>query len=96
MTTFKGSIFAMELDGKAAFAFEAKNFREALELTKESWVRDDLTTITSNGVPLCSANAKLTVRRADEAETLTYRDAALQAQTDDALVLAYLVELDEP
>lgn len=93
MTVFSGSVFAMDVDGKATFAFEAKNFREAFELCKEDWVRDDLTTITSNGLPLCSSTAKLTVRRADEAEIVIYRNAADKAQTED-LVLAYLVDLD--
>jgi hypothetical protein len=93
MTVFSGSVFAMEVDGKAAFAFEAKNFREAFELCKEEWVREDLIMITSNGVPLCSSEAKLTVRRAGEAEIVIYRNAAIQAQTED-LVLAYLIDLD--
>jgi hypothetical protein len=93
MVVFSGVVFAMDVDGKATFAFEAKNFREASELCKEDWVRDDLTTITSNGLPLCSSTAKLTVRRADEAEIVIYRKAAMQAQTED-LVLAYLVDLD--
>lgn len=60
-----------------------ENFREALELCKEDWVRDDLTTITSNGLPLCSSTAKLTVRRADEAEIVIYGNGAIQAQTGD-------------
>ncbi|MCK1284307.1 hypothetical protein IVB41_10275 [Bradyrhizobium sp. 44] len=93
MTVFSGSVFAMDVDGKATFAFEAKNFREAFELCKEDWVRDDLTTITSNGLPLCSSTAKMTVRRADEAEIVIYRNAADKAQAED-LVLAYLVDLD--
>ncbi|MCK1362937.1 hypothetical protein IVB47_00405 [Bradyrhizobium sp. 62] len=93
MTVFSGSVFTMDVEGKATFAFEAKNFREAFELCKEDWVRDDLSAITSNGLPLCSSTAKLTVRRADEAEIAIYRKAAIQAQTED-LVLAYLVNLD--
>lgn len=92
-TTFVGFIFAMEVDGKATFAFEAKNFREAFELCKEDWLRADLREITSNGIPLCSETAKLTVRKADELEARLYRSAARQAQTED-LVLAYLVDLD--
>jgi hypothetical protein len=83
----------MVVDGKATFAFEAKNFSEAFELCKEDWVREDLTTMTSNGLPLCSPTAKLTVRKADDAEIVIYRDAANQAQTEE-LVLAYLVDLD--
>jgi hypothetical protein len=35
----------------------------------------------------------LTVRRADEAEIVIYRNAADKTQTED-LVLAYLVDLD--
>jgi hypothetical protein len=93
MTVFFGSVFVMDVDSKATFAFEAKNFPEAFELCKEGWVREDLITMTSNGVPLCSSTAKLTVRRADEAEIVIYRNAAIQAQTED-LVLAYLVDLD--
>jgi hypothetical protein len=93
MTVFSGSVFTMDVDRKPTFAFEAKNFREAFELCKEDWVRDDLTAITSNGLPLCSSAAKLTVRRADEAEIAIYRNAAIQAETED-LVLAYLVNLD--
>jgi hypothetical protein len=93
LTGFLGVVFAMDVDGKATFAFEAKNFREASELCKEDWVREDLNTITSNGVPLCSSTARLTVRRADEAEIVIYRNAAIQVQTED-LVLAYLVDLD--
>ena len=91
MTVFSGSVFTMDVDGKATFAFEAKNFPEAFELCKEDWVREDLIALSSKGVPLCSSTAKLTVRRAGEAEIVIYRDAAMQAQTDD-LVLAYLVD----
>jgi hypothetical protein len=94
MTGFSGSVFVMEVDGEATFAFEAKNFPEAFELRKEDWVREDLSMMTSNGLPLCSPAAKLTVRRADEAEIVIYRNAAIQAQTED-LVLAYLVDLDQ-
>jgi len=93
MMVLLGVVFAMEVDGKATFAFEAKNFREASELCKEVWVREDLITMTSNGVPLCSSTAKFAVLRAGEAETVVYRDAALKAQTED-LVLAFLVDLD--
>jgi hypothetical protein len=90
---FTGSVFAMEVDGKPTFVFEAKNFREAFELCKEDWLRADLIGLTSNGVPLCTPKAKLTVRKADEIEAQIYRQAGRQVQSDD-LVLAYLVDLD--
>jgi hypothetical protein len=63
MTVFSGSVFTMDVDGKATFAFEAKNFPETVELCKEDWVREDLIGMTSNGVPLCSSTAKFVNRR---------------------------------
>ncbi len=90
---FTGAIFTIEIDGKPTVVFEAKNFREAFELCKEDWLRADLIGLTSNGFPLCTPKAKLTVRKADEIETQIYRQAERQVQTDD-LVLAYLVDLD--
>jgi hypothetical protein len=89
-------IFAMDVDGKATFAFEAKNLREASELCKEVWLRADLSALTSNGIPLCTAVARMTVRRATESEMQVYRDADREAQASDDLLLAYLVELDGP
>jgi hypothetical protein len=94
MAAFVGSVFAMEIDGKPIVAFEAKNLREASELCKEEWLRADLIELTSDGVPLCTPTAMLKVRRADEVETQIYRDAELQAQSKDDLLLAYLVDLD--
>jgi hypothetical protein len=77
-------------------AFEAKSLREASELCKEDWLRADLNVLTSNGIPLCTAVAKLTVRRATESENQVYRDADREAQSPDDLLLIYLVELDGP
>ena len=92
-------VFAMDIDGKPPLLFEAKNLREASELCKEDWLRADLSALTSNGIPLCTAIAKLTVRRATETESQVYRearDADRKAQAPDDLLLAYLVELDRP
>ncbi len=88
------SVFTMDIDGKPILAFEAKNVREASELCKEDWLRADLSVLTSDGIPLCTAAAKLSVRRATESETQVYRDANREAQSPDDLLLAYLVELD--
>lgn len=94
MAAFVGNIFALDVDGKPTIAFEAKNFHEASELRKEEWLRADLIALTSNGAPLCTPTATLKVRRADETETQAYREAELQAETED-LILAYLVDLDQ-
>ena len=69
-----------------------EEFPEGVRIIPRGLVREDLM-MTSSGVPLCFSTAKLIVRRADESEIVIYRNAALQAQTED-LVLAYLVNLD--
>lgn len=87
-------VFALVVDGKPTIAFEAKNFREASQLCKETWLREDLSDLKCNGVALCGSATKLTVRRADDIEIQTYR-AAKDFQSDaDDLLLAYLVDLD--
>jgi hypothetical protein len=88
-------IFTIEVDGKPTVAFEAKNYREASELSKEDWFRSDLSALTSNGSPLCNATATLTVRRADPSEKQMYVDGNSVVQASEDLVLVYLVDLDE-
>ena len=63
---------------------------------KKSGSAPDLSALTSNGIPLCTAVAKMTIRRATESEMQVYRDADREAQASDDLLLAYLVELDGP
>jgi hypothetical protein len=88
------AVFAVDIDGKPTVAFEARNFREANELCREDWLRADLCALTSNGIPLWTAGAKLTVRKATESESQVYRDAGREAQASHDLLLVYLVELD--
>src|SRR4051794_35177983 len=94
MSTPIRRVFTMEIDGKPTLAFGAKNHREAWELCRENWLREDLGVLKSNGIPLFNPAAKLTVRDANEVETQTYRDADRSVQASDDLVLAYLVDLD--
>ena len=87
-------VFAVDIDGRPTMAFEAKNFREANELCREAWLRADLRALTSNGIPLWTAGAKLTMRKATESESQVYRDAGREVHASHGLLLAYLVELD--
>ena len=89
-----GLIFTIEADGKPTVAFEARQLREAAELSKEEWLRDDLNALSSNGVPLCGMGSKLRARIANEPERLAYREAAQSAKASDDILLVYLVELD--
>ena len=89
-----GLIFTIEIDGKPTLAFEARQLPEAAELSREEWLRADLNTLSSNGVPLCGIDSKLKARTANEAEREIYREAVKEAKASDEIVLAYLVELD--
>ena len=93
-TAIFSRVFALEVDGKPTLAFEAQNTRQAQELCKESWLRDDLIILSSGGAPLCSHQSKFTVRPANADEAVVYKEAANVAKPSDDVVLAYLVELD--
>lgn len=82
-------VFALDVDGRPTLAFEARNQLEARELCKEAWLRDDLTSLNSNGVPLCGAKSKLSVRLAEAEEAVLFGQAAKAAANPSGdLVLA--------
>ena len=87
-------VFTLEVDGRPTLAFEASRTREAQQLCNESWLRDDLISLKSRGVPLCTANAKLSVRPATAEEATAFGEAAEVARPSGDMVLVYLVELD--
>ena len=45
-------IFTIEIGGTPTLTFEAQNLREAQELCREQWLKDDLAEAKSNHVPL--------------------------------------------
>ena len=71
-------IFTIDVDGKPTVAFEVKNLREAAELSREEWFRADLSTLSSNGEPLCRIESKLKARLATAPERDVYEEAAKQ------------------
>ena len=88
-------IFTLDVAGKPTVSFEAISTREANELLKEHWFRDDLQLLTSDGAPLWDGVAQLRSRPANEQEAERYQGIA--AEADDAagdILLAFLVTLD--
>src|SRR3954467_11725821 len=53
--------------------------RDAAEICKEEWFRDDLTGLTSSGVPLCVPGSTLKPRIANASEMGIYQEAAKEA-----------------
>ena len=74
--------------------FEAQNLREAQELCREQWLKDDLAEAKSDGAPLWDGKAKLRARIALPNESAVFSEAKNNGQPSDGLMLVYLVELD--
>jgi riboflavin biosynthesis pyrimidine reductase len=90
------SIFTIEVDGKPTLAFEAKRYSEAEAICGDEELRAKLSLLKSGNVTICGDNALLDVRLARSDEAAFYRHAADASQSNDDLLLVYLVELDEP
>jgi hypothetical protein len=93
MTNFS-RVFTLLVDGRPTLSFEAAGRKQAMELRNELWLLDDLTSQTSNGIPLCGAKSKLSVRPANVEEANVFNQAASVAESSDEILLAYLIELD--
>jgi hypothetical protein len=93
MTDFS-RIFTLEVDGRPTLTFEASGTRQAMQIRKEPWLRDDLCSQKSNGVPLSIMTSKLTVRPANAEEAIVFSQAKNETGASDDMLLAYLVELD--
>ena len=91
----RSRVFTLLVGDKPVLAFVATAARDARQLCKEQWLRDDLSGMNSGGVPLWDGNAIISVRNADENERTAYFKAAEAVMlSDDELCLAYLVKID--
>ena len=89
-------VFVIEAEGQRIVAFEAASHREASEIRKEQWFRDELTLLQSNKKPIWDGKASLSVRIAEPTEVLEYERAESSAlnRDRDELFLVYLIPLD--
>src|SRR6266852_8910663 len=87
-------IFTIEIGDTPTLTFEAQNQREAQELCREQWLKDDLAKATADGVPLWDGKVKLRARMALPDESALFAEAKNNGQPFDGLMLIYLVELD--
>jgi hypothetical protein len=76
MSPTLGLVFTIDVDGRPTVAFEAMKLPEAYELCNEDWFRADLTSLNSDGAPLCRVGSKLKARMANSSEIALYREAA--------------------
>jgi hypothetical protein len=94
ITSLLPSIFTIEIGDTPTLVFEAQNLREAHELCREQWLKDDLSEAECNGAPLWDRKAKLRARMALPHESALFAEAKNNGEPSDGLMLVYLVELD--
>ena len=89
-------VYTLEVGGEPVLTFEAHKHSEAVEITREGWMHDDLRGLKSRGLPLWDGLARLSVRVAMENEIAVFREskAAADPTEDSSIVLAFLKELD--
>jgi hypothetical protein len=88
------SVFTIEIGGTPTLTFEARNLREAHELCRVEWLKQDLSQAKSEGIPLWNGTAKMRARIALPEESVLFAEAKNSGQPSDGLMLVYLVELD--
>jgi hypothetical protein len=88
------AIFTIEIGGTPTLTFEVQNLREAHEMCREQWLKDDLAEAKSDGVPLWDGKATLRARIALPNESAVFAEAKNKGQPSDGMMLVYLVELD--
>lgn len=62
-------VFTLEVDGRPTLSFEASRVREAQEICKESWLRNDLTALRSSGGSVQAINTAGNRRRGNHFRT---------------------------
>jgi hypothetical protein len=87
--------FILKVGGRPPLAFEVHAAHEAHALCKETWLREELSSLKSDGLSLLSAKAGITVRPATAEEVNFFRQGAEVAKPSADPVLIYLVKLDD-
>jgi hypothetical protein len=89
----KGLIYTI-LAGDKPIAALAANGREASELCKEKWFREELSALKSKGEPLYGTGVRLRARPAVESELVRYQELSDKAKASDEVLFVYLVDID--
>jgi hypothetical protein len=89
----KGLIYTILAGDKPIVAIEASG-REAGELCKEKWFREELSALKSKGEPLYRTGVRLRARPAVENELVRYQELSDKAKASDEVLFVYLVDID--
>ena len=72
----------------------AANGREAGELCRENWFREELSALKSKGEPLYGTGVRLRARPAVDNELVRYQELSDKAKASDEVLFVYLVDID--
>jgi hypothetical protein len=89
----KGLIYTILAGDKPIVALAA-NGREAGELCKEKWFREELSALKSKGEPLYGTGVRLRARPAVDNELVRYQELSDKAKASDEVLFVYLVDID--
>ena len=88
-------IFTLEINGRPILSLQAKRHADAERLCEYDRLLTTLSTVTSDGIPLCDARATMKLRLATAEEAALYRRATLSIEPSSDTKFVYLVDLDE-
>jgi hypothetical protein len=91
---FTFSIFTLEINGRPTLALQAKRHADAERLCEYDRLRIKLSTVMSDGAPLCDASATMKLRLANAEEAVLYRRATQSTEPSSDTNVVYLVDLD--
>ena len=91
---FTFSIFTLEINGRPILSLQAKRHADAERLCEYDRLRTMLSTVTSDGAPLCDASATMKLRLANAEEAVLYRRATQSTEPSSDTNVVYLVDLD--
>src|SRR5579859_7452537 len=79
-TAPSSAVFVLEIDGQPILAFRAATLRKARELSKVSWLKEDLKRMATGHRPLWDGRAPIRVRRAQPAEEVYWIEAKVRTR----------------
>jgi len=91
---FSHSLFTIEVNGTPTVVLQAKRHRDAERFCEQHQLRAELSTLTSNGIPLCDTSATMKVRLATAEEASHYRQATQSTEPSLDIDVVYLVDFD--
>jgi hypothetical protein len=90
----KAHVFALDVDGRPTLVFEAADLNDALAICMDDVLRADLSTLTADGFPICSANSSLQARSASSAEIIAFKHAVRRASPSEEPTMVFLIKVD--